>query len=152
GHTTCPICLSPPTAPRMTTCSHVFCYPCILHYLHTSENKWARCPICFDSVNERRLKNVKWFDGLQSSLTPLASGTLLPMRLIQHPAGTTLALPRSSTCPSSLFPTSLPRLPPASSQFSNSAPGSSGPLPTPFHFLPDVYTFSRFMRCFFEQD
>jgi hypothetical protein len=23
GHTTCPICLSPPTAPRMTKCGHV---------------------------------------------------------------------------------------------------------------------------------
>lgn len=31
--TTCPICLSEPTAPRMTKCGHVFCYPCILHYL-----------------------------------------------------------------------------------------------------------------------
>lgn len=29
----CPICLSPPTAPRMTKCGHVFCFPCILHYL-----------------------------------------------------------------------------------------------------------------------
>ncbi|KAK7465538.1 hypothetical protein VKT23_005512 [Stygiomarasmius scandens] len=128
GHTTCPICLSPPTAPRMTKCGHVFCYPCILHYLHTSENKWARCPICFDSINERQLKNVKWFEPPSS---PLAPGTLLPMRLIQRPAGTTLALPRSSTFPSSLFPTS------------SNIP--SGVLSTPFHFLPDVYTFSRFM-------
>jgi hypothetical protein len=29
----CPICLSAPTAPRMTRCGHVFCYPCVLHYL-----------------------------------------------------------------------------------------------------------------------
>jgi hypothetical protein len=33
----CPICLSPPTAPRMTKCGHVFCYPCILHYLTIHE-------------------------------------------------------------------------------------------------------------------
>ncbi|KAK0551693.1 hypothetical protein OC846_003183 [Tilletia horrida] len=33
---TCPICLSPPSAPRITRCGHVFCYPCILHYLATS--------------------------------------------------------------------------------------------------------------------
>lgn len=33
----CPICLSPPTAPRMTKCGHVFCYPCILHYLTLHE-------------------------------------------------------------------------------------------------------------------
>ncbi|KAF5374830.1 hypothetical protein D9758_000560 [Tetrapyrgos nigripes] len=147
GHTTCPICLSPPTAPRMTKCGHVFCYPCILHYLHTSENKWARCPICFDSVNERQLKNVKWFDGPQSSSSPSSSstsqspsvsspapGTLLPMRLIQRPAGTTLALPRSSTYPSTLFPTSIP-----------STSASTGIIAPPFYFLPDVYTFARFM-------
>ena len=34
---TCPICLSPPTAPRMTKCGHVFCFPCILHYLTLQE-------------------------------------------------------------------------------------------------------------------
>lgn len=33
----CPICLSPPTAPRMTKCGHVFCFPCILHYLSISD-------------------------------------------------------------------------------------------------------------------
>ncbi|KAE8250632.1 hypothetical protein A4X13_0g4541 [Tilletia indica] len=36
GSATCPICLSPPSAPRITRCGHVFCYPCILHYLATS--------------------------------------------------------------------------------------------------------------------
>lgn len=33
----CPICLSPPTSPRMTKCGHVYCYPCILHYLTINE-------------------------------------------------------------------------------------------------------------------
>jgi hypothetical protein len=33
----CPICLSPPTAPRMTKCGHVFCFPCILHYLSSHD-------------------------------------------------------------------------------------------------------------------
>ncbi|CAD6891836.1 unnamed protein product [Tilletia caries] len=36
GSATCPICLSPPSAPRITRCGHVYCYPCILHYLATS--------------------------------------------------------------------------------------------------------------------
>ncbi|KAJ9479148.1 RING-finger protein MAG2 [Pseudozyma hubeiensis] len=73
----CPICLSPPTAPRMTKCGHVFCYPCILHYLTiTEENnsrptaptlqqptqKWRRCPICWDAVYARDLKAVRWWD------------------------------------------------------------------------------------------
>ncbi|KAF4573298.1 RING-finger protein MAG2/RNF10 [Pleurotus pulmonarius] len=144
GHTSCPICLAPPTAPRMTKCGHVYCYPCILHYLNTSDNKWARCPICFDSVNEKQLKSVKWFDGPTHSYddepgddAPSASssvadntlsatpreGALLRMRLMQRPQITTLALPRSHTWPSDLLP----------------------PHQAPFHFLPDVYDYAKFM-------
>ncbi|KAF8973496.1 hypothetical protein BDZ97DRAFT_1900339 [Flammula alnicola] len=145
GYTTCPICLSPPTAPRMTKCGHVFCFPCILHYLSTSDNKWARCPICFDSVNERQLKSVKWYDGPTHSeedseggqaeassssstldnafeTTPQA-GSSLRMRLVQRPQITTLALPRSHTWPSDLLP----------------------PHQAPFHFLRDVFSFAKFM-------
>ncbi|KAJ6541810.1 hypothetical protein B0H19DRAFT_1174747 [Mycena capillaripes] len=145
GHTTCPICLSPPTAPRMTKCGHVFCFPCILHYLNTSENKWARCPICFDSVNEKQLKSVKWFDGplhveddtegpatgSSSSGSGLETafeasprpGSTMRMRLMQRPQITTLALPRSHTWPSDLLP----------------------PHQAPFHFLPDVFDYAKFM-------
>ena len=124
----------------------VFCFPCILHYLGTSENpKWARCPICFDSVNEKQLKSVHWFtppshldcntDGGRaqpSSSSVFADGNLtktpkpgstLCMRLMQRPQITTLALPRSSTWPSDLLP----------------------PHQAPFHFLPDVYTYTKFM-------
>ena len=125
--------------------TQVFCFPCILHYLSTSENKWARCPICFDSVNERQLKSVKWYDGpvyigesvndgqtkgLSSSSaldnifeTTPREGSSLCMRLIQRPQITTLALPRSHTWPSDLLP----------------------PHQAPFHFLPDVYDFAKFM-------
>ncbi|KAH7923901.1 hypothetical protein BV22DRAFT_1091966 [Leucogyrophana mollusca] len=147
GMTTCPICLSPPTAPRMTKCGHVFCFPCILHYLTTSNNlKWARCPICFDSVNEKQLKSVKWYDGpsypdldqeppvserSSSSTTAFDSGqdsvpragALMRMRLMQRPQITTLALPRSRTWPSDLVP----------------------PHQAPFYFLPDVYHYAKFM-------
>ncbi|KAJ7146307.1 hypothetical protein C8R44DRAFT_757118 [Mycena epipterygia] len=145
GHTTCPICLSPPTAPRMTKCGHVFCFPCILHYLNTSENKWARCPICFDSVNEKQLKSVKWFDGPlhveEDTDGPIAGssssgsvldatfeatprpGSTMRMRLMQRPQITTLALPRSHTWPSDLLP----------------------PHQAPFHFLPDVFDYAKFM-------
>jgi len=45
------------------------------------------------------------------------------MRLIQRPQITTLALPRSTTWPSDLLP----------------------PHQAPFHFLPDVFDFSKFM-------
>ncbi|KAJ7638925.1 hypothetical protein FB45DRAFT_1055135 [Roridomyces roridus] len=142
GHTACPICLAPPTAPRMTKCGHVYCFPCILHYLNTSENKWARCPICFDSVNEKQLKSVKWCDGPvhieEDADGPLAgssssssvifdttprAGTTMRMRLMQRPQITTLALPRSETWPSDLLP----------------------PHQAPFHFLPDVFDYAKFM-------
>ncbi|KAJ7070552.1 hypothetical protein C8F01DRAFT_1206344 [Mycena amicta] len=145
GHTTCPICLSPPTAPRMTKCGHVFCFPCILHYLTTSENKWARCPICFDSVNEKQLKAVKWYDGPahteEETEEPVAGssssgigldngidttprpGSTMRLRLMQRPQITTLALPRSHTWPSDLLP----------------------PHKAPFHFLPDVFEYAKFM-------
>ncbi|KAH9964134.1 hypothetical protein BC827DRAFT_1189134 [Russula dissimulans] len=143
GSTTCPICLSPPTAPRMTKCGHVFCFPCILHYLGTSENpKWARCPICFDSVNEKQLKSVRWFTppshlddnpngapsqpSSSSVVNPAETpepGSSLRMRLMQRPQITTLALPRSHTWPSDLLP----------------------PHQAPFHFLPDVYIYAKFM-------
>lgn len=144
GHTTCPICLSPPTASRMTKCGHVFCYPCILHYLSTSENKWARCPICFDSVNDKQLKSVKWFDGpsiepaednggasssassssiIDNPFEAPRAGSTMRLRLMQRPQITTLALPRSPTWPSELIP----------------------PHQAPFHFLPDIFNYSKFM-------
>ncbi|KAG2075158.1 hypothetical protein BDR04DRAFT_1047673 [Suillus decipiens] len=143
GVRTCPICLSPPTAPRMTKCGHVYCFPCILHYLSMSDKlKWARCPVCFDTVNEKQLKSVKWYDGPQfqedeptitgsssrvaqlsdHEATPRA-GTTMRMRLMQRPQMTTLALPRSHTWPSDLIP----------------------PHQAPFHFLPDVYDYAKFM-------
>ncbi|KAH7101379.1 hypothetical protein BKA62DRAFT_770655 [Auriculariales sp. MPI-PUGE-AT-0066] len=101
GNTTCPICLSPPSAPRMTKCGHIFCFPCILHYLGMSETvKWARCPICFDTVASHQLRSVHWIDEI-----------------------TTLALPRSASWPSDIL----------------------APHQAPFHFLPDVFAFSKFM-------
>ena len=96
----------------------VFCYPCVLHYLTTSDHaKWNRCPICFDSINEKQLKAVKWIDAPRpteeddgaptaSSSSAVAEttmdatprpGSLLRMRLIQRPQITTLALPRAGT-------------------------------------------------------
>ncbi|KLO07707.1 hypothetical protein SCHPADRAFT_909229 [Schizopora paradoxa] len=136
GLTTCPICLSTPSAPRMTKCGHVFCFPCVLHYLNVSER--SQCPICFDTISDKQLKCVKWFDEASTSpvhtpIHPASSsssegeapkpGSILRMRLIERQQISTLALPRSKTWPSNLIP----------------------PLQAPFHFLPDVYRFARFM-------
>ena len=121
--------------------AQVFCFPCILHLLGTAENKWVRCPVCFDSVNEKHLKAVKWLDepsfvdeteekvaGSSSSAATREQDTFRPgstlrMRLMQRPQITTLALPRSATWPSDLMP----------------------PHQAPFHFLPDVFEFAKFM-------
>lgn len=54
----CPICLYPPMAARITRCGHVFCWPCILHYLSLSDDRWRKCPICFESVNKEQLRSA----------------------------------------------------------------------------------------------
>lgn len=129
----------------LTASLQIFCFPCILHHLNTADNsKWVKCPICLDSVHERQLKAVKWFDEVPAfddaeDAPPHASsssssaddgvlatprpGSMLRMRLIQRPQITTLALPRSDTWPSDLLP----------------------PHQAPFHFLPDVFSFAKFM-------
>lgn len=57
----CPICLFPPVAAKMTKCGHVYCWPCILHYLALSDKEWRKCPICYDAVHIRDLKStVSW--------------------------------------------------------------------------------------------
>ncbi|RXK39055.1 hypothetical protein M231_03679 [Tremella mesenterica] len=57
----CPICLSKPVAPRMTKCGHIFCFPCILHFIRLSEiPKFAKCPICGDTIQEGMLKSVRY--------------------------------------------------------------------------------------------
>ena len=35
---------------------HVYCWPCILHYLALSDAKWRKCPICYESVYGSELK------------------------------------------------------------------------------------------------
>ncbi|WFD43798.1 Delta(24(24(1)))-sterol reductase [Malassezia psittaci] len=122
----CPICLSAPSAPRMTRCGHVFCYACILHYLIVAEDgararnvmshkHSKRCPICWDEVHARDLKAVHWIDAHQvardftrnylqaklgTAVPEMAHADTLTMRLIERPNGSSFALPRSETWPS----------------------------------------------------
>lgn len=117
---TCPICLSPPTAPRMTRCGHVFCYACMLHYLIVAENgsktrgsmrHAKRCPICWDDVVARDLKSVLWIDGqheAQKHRRVFLEGrdedvsipdNMLVLRLAERPNDACVALPRSATWP-----------------------------------------------------
>lgn len=56
---TCPICLYPPQAGKMTKCGHIYCWPCILHYLSLSDKTWRKCPICYESIYKNDLKSVQ---------------------------------------------------------------------------------------------
>ncbi|KAI9197112.1 uncharacterized protein BJ171DRAFT_522703 [Polychytrium aggregatum] len=56
----CPICLRPPQAARVAKCGHVYCWPCLLHYLHLGDKKWRKCPICYDAIYKADLKSVKF--------------------------------------------------------------------------------------------
>lgn len=54
----CPICLHHPNAAKVTRCGHIYCFPCILHYLALSDEKWRKCPICYEPVERDDLKSV----------------------------------------------------------------------------------------------
>ena len=97
----CPICLSRPTAPRMAKCGHIFCLPCLIRYMHSTDDtsplpekkaRWKKCPICWDSVYISETRSVRWFAG-QEGEAPREGGDVV-LRLISRQLGSTLALPR----------------------------------------------------------
>ncbi|CAH7673335.1 hypothetical protein PPACK8108_LOCUS8224, partial [Phakopsora pachyrhizi] len=123
----CPICLSPPTAPRMTRCGHIFCYPCLLHYIELSDEgkgQGRKCPVCWVAVYKKDLKSVKWFDcAAEAARHSEPTSSLMCFRLVERPNFTTLALPRSPTWSSH----------------------TAQSLQTPWHFTPDALAFVKFM-------
>jgi len=97
----CPICLSEPVAPRMAKCGHIFCLPCLLRYMHSTDDnmpipekkaRWKKCPICWDSVYVSETRPARWFAG-QEPEAPREGGDVV-LRLIMRQPGSTLALPR----------------------------------------------------------
>ncbi|KAL8912198.1 MAG: hypothetical protein Q9171_002760 [Xanthocarpia ochracea] len=97
----CPICLSHPIAPRMAKCGHIFCLPCLLRYMHSTDEstpalekrpRWKKCPICWDSVYVSETRPVRWFTGQEGD--PPQEGNDVVLRLITRQPGSTLALPR----------------------------------------------------------
>lgn len=75
----CPICLYPPTVPKITKCGHIYCWPCILHYLALDEKgKSVReCPICNVDVRKRDLRSVSLFETI-----PRQAGINVKMNLM----------------------------------------------------------------------
>ena len=99
--TNCPICLSTPVAPRMAKCGHIFCLPCLIRYMHSTDDtkpmpekkaRWKKCPICWDSVYVSETRPVRWITG-QEGETPREGGDVV-LRLITRQPGSILALPR----------------------------------------------------------
>ena len=99
--TNCPICLSNPVAPRMAKCGHIFCLPCLIRFMHSSDDvnplpekkaRWKKCPICWDSIYISEARPVRWFTG-QEGERPREGGDVV-LRLIMRQPGSTLALPR----------------------------------------------------------
>jgi hypothetical protein len=97
----CPICLSTPVAPRMAKCGHIFCLPCLLRYMHSSDEtkptlerkpRWKKCPICWDSIYSSETRPVRWFNGQEG--IPPREGDDVVLRLVMRQPGSTLALPR----------------------------------------------------------
>ncbi|XP_029019527.1 RING finger protein 10 isoform X2 [Betta splendens] len=86
----CPICLYPPVAARITRCGHIFCWPCMLHYLSLSDKDWSKCPICHEAVHTADLKSVVAMETRQ-----YAVGDVITMRLMQREKGSLVALPSS---------------------------------------------------------
>ena len=125
----CPICLSTPVAPRMARCGHIFCLPCLIRYMHSTDDTapvpkkkahWKKCPICWDSVYLSETRPVLWFVG-QEGQAP-REGEDVVLRLMMRQAGSTLALPRDGA-------ESLPK-----------------PDEVPWYFAAEVNDYARVMK------
>ena len=92
---TCPICLSPPTAARVAKCGHLFCMPCIQHYVALSEHSWRKCPICFESIYAAALKPVFFLPAkaYDASLLGPSSPLDVEFTLMRRDPNSTVALP-----------------------------------------------------------
>jgi len=86
----CPICLYPPVAAKMTRCGHIYCWSCMLHYLALSDKTWRKCPICYEAVHKTDLKSVV------ALATPCFNvGERITMRLMQRQKGSVLVMPKA---------------------------------------------------------
>ncbi|OBR07747.1 Ring-15 protein [Colletotrichum higginsianum IMI 349063] len=95
----CPICLSEPVAPRMAKCGHIFCLPCLIRFMNSTDDdskpgkgaRWKKCPLCEDSVYLHETRPVRFYAGQESPLPRVGDDVVL--RLMARTAKSTLALP-----------------------------------------------------------
>ncbi|XP_053665091.1 RING finger protein 10 [Anopheles marshallii] len=79
----CPICLYPPVAAKMTKCGHVFCWPCILHYLALSDKTWRKCPICYEAIHLPDLRSA-----VSKPFHAYGTGEYVTLQLMRREKGT----------------------------------------------------------------
>ncbi|KAJ3125626.1 RING finger protein 10 [Nowakowskiella sp. JEL0407] len=95
---TCPICLSPPSAAKITKCGHIFCHPCILQYLHlertNTATKWRECPICLEMISDRDLKSVTVLNTTQDVDLSDGKEKILEFKLMKREPNSTVVLPK----------------------------------------------------------
>ncbi|CAN4082234.1 unnamed protein product [Withania somnifera] len=61
----CPICLEDPLCPQITSCGHIFCFPCLMQYFiisqqhdHKADFK-KKCPLCFMMISSKDLYTIQ---------------------------------------------------------------------------------------------
>ncbi|XP_035916182.1 RING finger protein 10 [Anopheles stephensi] len=79
----CPICLYPPVAAKMTKCGHVYCWPCILHYLALSDKTWRKCPICYEAIHLPDLRSA-----VSKPFHAFGMGEYVTLQLMRREKGT----------------------------------------------------------------
>jgi len=84
----CPICLFPPRPGKIGRCGHVFCWPCILHYLALSDDDYRKCPICEDKIHKEDLKSVRIYPQETYS-----TGSTIELRLMKRERNSLFAVP-----------------------------------------------------------
>ncbi|KAJ2972794.1 hypothetical protein NUW58_g9109 [Xylaria curta] len=98
--TSCPICFCDPVAPRMARCGHIFCLPCLMRFMNSTnddepsprkEARWKKCPICEDTFRLAEVRPVRFYEGQENPLPGVGEDVVL--RLMVREAGSILALP-----------------------------------------------------------
>ncbi|XP_038057986.1 RING finger protein 10-like [Patiria miniata] len=87
----CPICLYPPTAAKITRCGHIYCWTCMLHYLELGEKTWRKCPICYEAVHQKDLKSV-----VAKETHGYSRGDEITFRLMKREKGSVITQPHST--------------------------------------------------------